>query len=247
MSTLLSQSFHTLERLHAHSSTGLASHGTPCQDLLHSSRALAADPRFSQSQHVHPPHEPNRSTLVPIGLRNTTAGLADLITYPTYQTIPLPAAAPDSHVPSSAASDPIALVTPPNCQASPLPAAAPISPVQSSAATDPVDLVAPPSCQVVSLPAAAPDVHVPLTPHSSQLAETTPISAASSDSQPPHVTSTIGHVGLSKDEGVETVGYKAMTSFWHSGILSLQDAKELSDSPYDHRYLFHSLLEEKEE
>ncbi|KAK0590529.1 hypothetical protein LWI29_028454 [Acer saccharum] len=52
-----------------------------------------------------------------------------------------------------------------------------------------------------------------------------------------------GHVVLSQDEGVEIVGYKAMTSFWHCGILS----KELSDSLYDHGYILHSLLKEKEE
>ncbi|KAK2661634.1 hypothetical protein Ddye_000208 [Dipteronia dyeriana] len=52
---------------------------------------------------------------------------------------------------------------------------------------------------------------------------------------------------LSEDEGVEIVGYKAPTSFCHSGIISQQDAKELCYSMYHHGSLLASLLKVKEE
>ncbi|TXG53624.1 hypothetical protein EZV62_018880 [Acer yangbiense] len=55
---------------------------------------------------------------------------------------------------------------------------------------------------------------------------------------------------LSEVEEVEIVGYKASTSYWHSGIISLQEAWTFCYSLYNHNYelhFLHSLLEEKDE
>ncbi|KAK1576200.1 hypothetical protein Q3G72_011815 [Acer saccharum] len=48
-------------------------------------------------------------------------------------------------------------------------------------------------------------------------------------------------------EGAEIVGYKAPTSFWHSGIISLQDATFFLESSDYLYFQLDSLLEEKEE
>ncbi|KAK1565452.1 hypothetical protein Q3G72_026841 [Acer saccharum] len=52
---------------------------------------------------------------------------------------------------------------------------------------------------------------------------------------------------LSEVEEVEIVGYKTSTSFWHSGIISLQEALTLCYSLFNHNDRLSSLLEEKEE